>query len=211
MNKFYLIILLSIGVSIRASGQYEGLQAFTHTFFRSDPFLGQFSAFMNHLTKDPAIEGKQIKLRTDTSFFSFTGIFPKYNPFSFKPTRLEISLQEMPVQYSDSLPIGDTLLVYQLTAYAEASENGAREVRNEFDRIHRKFAKRFFDSNYKQFQEKDIPVGGLHNYFVPLHGVAPVSVAWGVLAGTKEPALNITVRMKTRENYAELPVPLYNP
>ncbi|PZR25311.1 MAG: hypothetical protein DI535_18360 [Citrobacter freundii] len=211
MNKFYLIILLSLGTSVKASAQFEGLQAFTHTYFRSDPFLGQFSAFINHLMKDEAIEGKQIKLKTDTSFFSFRGIFPKYNPFSFKPAKLEIALIETPIQYSDSLPVGDTLLIYQLTAYADATPEGLKAVEREFEKIHRKFAKRFFDSNYNQLQEEGQTVGGLHNYFVPMHGVAPVSVAWGVLGNSKQPALNITIRMKTEANYAQLPVPLYNP
>jgi len=211
MNKFYFIALLSIGISLKASAQFEGLQLFTHTYFRSDPFLGQFSAFMNHLTKDPAIEDKQIKLRTDTSFFSFTGLFTKYNPFSFKPAKLEISLEEMPVHYSDSLPVGDTLLIYQLTAYAEASENGEKEIKKEFEKINRRYAKRFFDSNYKEFKQEGVVSGGMHNYFVPMHGVAPLSVTWGILAGTKQPVLNITIRMKTSDNYAVLPVPLYNP
>lgn len=211
MNKFYLCILLSIGITVNSSAQFEGLQQFTHSYFKSDPFLGQFSAFISHLTKDPAVSARQMRLRTDTSLFYFYGIYEKFNPFFFKPVKVEISLVESQVQYSDSLPPGDTLLLYQLTAYASPTAEGEKEVRKEFEKIHRQYKNRFFDSNYREIKNNGAVIGGIRNYFVPMHGVAPVTVAWGIMENSKQPVLNIEVRMKTQNNFAVLPVPLYHP
>jgi hypothetical protein len=211
MNKLYLFLLLSLGTTIRVSAQAEGLQQFTHDYFRSDPLLGQFSAFLSHLTKDPAIDKKQVQLRTDTSLYFFHGIYPAYNPFFFKPVRLEVSLAESPVQYSDSLPVGDTILIYQLTAYAEPTEKGLKEVKKEFEKIHRQYGRRFFDSNYRDIQENGNKIGGTRNYFVPMHLVSPLTITWGLISETNQPVLNIALRLKTINNQPALPVPFNNP
>lgn len=212
MKKFYLILLLSIGLCATSSAQFEGLYQFTHSYFRSDPFLGQFSAFMKHLTTDQAITIKKTNLRTDSSLFSFSGIYEKFNPFFFKPGKVQVMLKEAPVQYSDSLATADTILVYQLTAFAEAGEKGMRDVRNEFEKIHRNYKRRFFDFNSNEFKDDNNNMtGALHNYFVPMHGLAPLTVAWGVEEKSQKPVLIITLRLKTTDNLPALPVPLYNP
>lgn len=209
MKKFYFTLGLFICLSLPAASQEE-LYQFTHAYFRSDPFNGEFSSFLDHLLKDPTIKEKKMRLRTDTSLFYFYGWYTNYNPFFFRPARVEVSLEEVPVQYVDSLP-GDTLLIYQLTAYAEPGEKGLKEVIKEFEKIHRKYNRRFFDSNYKEFDKNSNLTGAIHNYFVAFHGLAPLSVAWGNTERGKEPALNITLRMKTSENRTVLPVPLYHP
>lgn len=213
MKKLYLFIFLIAGFITTASAQYEGLQQFTRSYFRSDPLLGQFSAFLAHLNKDPAITNKKINLKTDTSLYQFQGLYEKYNPFSFKTGKIEIWLSETPVQYTDSLPPNDTVLIYQLIAYADSSYTGSRqkEVKKEFDKIHRKYARRFFDSNYNELKENGVLVGEYHNYFVPMHGMAPLTVAWGLLGKEKRAGMVITFRMKTSDNMAVLPEPLYYP
>lgn len=212
MKKFYIILLFSVGLSASASAQFEGLYQFTHSYFRSDPFLGQFSAFMQHLMKDQSITIKQTKLRTDSTLFSFSGIYENFNPFFFKPGKVQIMLKETPVQYSDSLPVADTILVYQLTAFAEISDKGKKDVQNEFEKIHRNYKRRFFDFNFSEFKDDNSKViGAMHNYFVPMHGLAPVTVSWGIEDNTRQPVLMITLRLKTTDNLPALPVPLYNP
>ncbi|MCG2617678.1 hypothetical protein LZZ85_25480 [Terrimonas sp. NA20] len=212
MKKLYIILLLSVGLSANSFAQYEGLVEFTHSYFRSDPFLGQFSAFMQHLLKDEGITVKETKLRTDSSLFSFQGLYGQFNPFFFKPGKVQIMLKETPVQYIDSMPPGDTILVYQLTAFAEESEKGVKEVKAEFEKIYRKYRKRFFDTDFIEFKDESGKiVGAAYNYFVAMHGLAPLTVAWGTLDNTQRPVLNLTLRLKTNNNFASLPTPLYNP
>ncbi|MBN8876045.1 MAG: hypothetical protein E6Q24_00785 [Chitinophagaceae bacterium] len=210
MNKLYFGLSLFLFLSIRSAAQEEGLYQFTHSYFRSDPFQSQFSHFMEHLMKDPGITGKKIRLRSDTSLFYFYGTYTNYNPFFFKPKRVEVILEEMPFRYEDSLQAHDTILVYQLIAYGEDSEKGLKEIKREFEKMHRQYKRRFFDSNYKEFEQNNTVIGGIHNYFVPLHGLSPLSVAWGRLDDSGDPVLNIVLRIKTSENQAVLPVPLYN-
>ncbi len=210
MNKLYFTLSLFLFLSVRAAAQQEGLYQFAHSYFRSDPFQGQFSRFMEHLMKDPGITEKRTRLRSDTSLFYFFGVYSNYNPFFFKPKRMEVLLEEMPVQYVDSLPPQDTILVYQLVAYGENSEKGLKEIKKEFEKIHRQYKRRFFDSNYHEFKENAAVTGAMYNYFVPLHGLSPLTIAWGKLEGPDAPILNITLRMKTSENMTVLPVPLYH-
>jgi len=210
MNKLYFGLSLFLLLSIRSAAQEEGLYQFTHNYFRSDPFQSEFSRFMEHLMKDPGITEKKIRLRTDTSLFYFYGAYTNYNPFFFKPKRVEVLLEEMPFQYTDSLPAEDTILVYQLIAYGENNEKGLKEIKKEFEKIHSKYKRRFFDSNYKEFTQNTAVTGGMHNYFVPLHGLSPLSIVWGKLDDSDTPVLNIILRIKTDENQTVLPAPLYN-
>jgi hypothetical protein len=212
MKKLYIILLLSVGLSVNSFAQFEGLVQFTQSYFRSDPFLGQFSAFMEHLTKDKGLTVKETKLRTDTSFFSFQGLYGQFNPFFFKPGKVQIMLREIPVQYIDSMPPGDTILIYQLTAFGEESAKGISEVKSEFEKIHSKYRKRFFDTNSDELKDENGKVvGAMHNYFVPMHVLAPLTVAWGLLDNTQRPVLTLTLRLKTNNNFATLPTPLYHP
>lgn len=165
---------------------------------------------MKHLMNDPAILDKQIVHRTDTTLFYFSGIYKNYNPFFFKPKRIEVILQESPIQYADSLPL-DTILVYQLMAYPETADKGKLEVKKEFEKIHRQTSKRFYENNYKNLKNGAEITGGVHNYFVGFASLAPVPVIWAILNDTKEPVLNITLRMKTSNNQAVLATALYNP
>lgn len=210
MNKLYFTLGLFFFLSVRTVAQEEGLLQFAHSYFRSDPFQGQFSRFMEHLMKDPGITEKSVRLRSDTALFYFFGVYSSYNPFFFKPKRMEVLLEEMPFQLADSLPPQDTILVYQLVAYGENSEKGLKEIRKEFEKIHRQYKRRFYDSNYKEFKANTSVTGEMYNYFVPFHGLSPLSIAWGKLESSDAPILNITLRIKTKGNMTVLPVPLYN-
>ncbi|MGN6291404.1 MAG: hypothetical protein ACTHMV_01570 [Chitinophagaceae bacterium] len=211
MNKLYFGLSLFLFLSIQSAAQEEGLYQFTRSYFRSDPFQGPFSRFIEHLMKDPDITGKKKRLRSDSTLFFFYGTYTNYNPFFFKPKQVEVLLEEMPFQHTDSLRAQDTILVYQLIAYGEDSEKGLKEIKREFEKIHRQYKRRFFDSNYKEFEENNTVIGGMHNYFVPLYGLSPLSVAWGKVDNSDAPVLNIILRIKTNENETVLPVPLYNP
>lgn len=213
MKKIYLafaFLTMLVGTST-GQGLQEGLFEFTKSYFRADPFRSEFSVFVKRLIDDPGYKEKSLHVRTDTSLFYFYGIYSTYNPFFFKPNRIEILLQETPVQYSDSIADRDTILVYQLTAFLSGDTKGTAEVKREFEKIHRRYYKKFFDNNYTDMKSGAIVLGGMHNYFVPFYGLAPLSIAWGKDTGSNESILNITLRLKTSGNEATLPKPLDNP
>ena len=204
-------ILLSLIIISFCAGQsfaQDGLYQFSKSYYRSDPLIGEFSGFLDHLLKDPSLQDKEIQKRTDSSLFYFSGFYTNYNPFFFKPKKLQILLQETAVQYADSLP-HDTIFIYQLLAYAGSDAKGQREVKREFEKIHRVFNKRFYNSNYQDLKKGEAIAGGMHNYFVAFSGLAPISTAWGKL--DNDFVLNISLRFKASQNRAVLAASLYHP
>lgn len=193
-------------MSVIHSFSQDGLFEFTKSYFRSDPLASEFSIFLNHLMNDPLLHNKEIQKKTDTSFFYFSGAYSKYDRFFFKPKKVEILLQEQSLKYVDSLP-ADTLFVYQLTAYADGN-NGQQDVKKEFERIHRLFNKKFYESNYSDLASNDANAGGLHNYFVNFSTLAPVTTAWGKIEN--EFVLQITLRIKTSANRVVLAASVYD-
>lgn len=204
------LLSLFIVLSVYTSPAQEGLFQFTKSYFRSNPFVGEFSGFLKHLINDPAIMNKETRQRTDSSLFYFSGVYANYNPFFFKPARVEIILGEASVQYAESIP-ADTILIYQLLAYADSSNKGEQNVKKEFGKIHRQFNKKFYNSNYQDLKTGSTITGGVHNYFVAFTGLAPVSVAWGKLKESNEFVLNLILRIKKSGNKTVLAAPLYNP
>jgi hypothetical protein len=208
MKKTLLLLFIVLLVATFSFAQ-DGYYQLTKSYFRSNPFIGEFSGFLKHLMNDPSIQNKKTQRRTDSALFYFYGAYKDYNPFFFKPKRVEILLEEISVKYTDSLP-NDTIFVYQLIAYADASK-GKQEVKKEFEKIHRQYNKKFSNSNSQDLKTGDEISGGLHNYFVPFAGIAPVTTAWGYLTHTNEYVLNITLRLTSSENRAILPATFYNP
>lgn len=203
-----LLSLFIISFYFTPSFAQEGLYQFSKSYYRSDPFIGSFSGFLNHLLNDPSLQEKEIQKRTDSSLFYFSGIYKNHNPFFFKPKKIQILLQEVSVQYADSL-VRDTIFVYQLLAYADGTEKSQQEVKREFEKIHRVFNKRFYNSNYQDLKTGETIAGGIHNYFVAYSALAPVTIIWTKL--DNEFVLNISLRMKASENRAVLAASLYNP
>ena len=186
----------------------ESLFQFSKNYFRSDPFVGNFNSFLDHLLNDPSLFEKELKKRTDTSLFYFSGIYKDHNPFFFKPKKLQIQLQQVSVNYGDSLA-NDTIFIYQLIAYAEDTEKGKAEIKKEFEKIHRVFNKKFYDSNYQDVKSGVTINGVLHKYFVDYSPLSPASTLW--IKQDNEVVLNITLRFKASENRAVLAASLDNP
>lgn len=187
----------------------QGLYKFADEYFRSDPFKGQFSDFLKHLINDPDIHNKIIKKKTDTSFYAFYGAYKTYNPFFFKPKRLEILLQETSIGFSDTAKAADTIFQYQLMAYVEDDKKGREELMKAFEKIHRQTKRKFFDTGYKEVMKGNEITGAWHNYFVPYYSLAPLTVIWSKLQDQHELVLNLTLRFKTEANQTLLPMPLY--
>lgn len=212
MTKKPLFISLAVLACMVARSQdntywlkMESLLKFSKSYFRSDPFTGEFSGFLKHLINDPAISEKLIQKRTDTSLYYFYGIYTSYNPFFFKPKRVEILLEETPMTYEDSLYMTDTIFTYQLLAYANDDAAGNKETKKEFEKIHR-LVHRKFESNYKEVKEGNEITTAVHNYFIHDRLLSPLSIAWGRLEKQQELFLNITLRVKMDGNRSMVPV-----
>ena len=123
---------------------------------------------------------------------------------------MEVLLQETPFQYGDSSQADDTLFIYQLIAYSNDDDESVKEVKKEFEKIHRQYNRKFFDSKYAEEKKGNEVFIGEHNYFVAFYRIAPLSVIWGKLESTHEIALIITLRIKLKENESVLPAPLFS-
>lgn len=209
MRKIYpLIVVLVLTITCQAQ---DGLYQFTSNYFRADPWQGSFSGFLQRLMNDPGLENKAQTQRTDTTLFYYQADYRQYNPFFFKPERVQVILEQAELPYDDSLARKDTIFLYQLVAYAPDTEGGLRDIKKEFEKIHRKYNRRFFESNYNELKEGETVKGASHNYFVAIALLSPVSVSWGRIESSKQLVLVLTLRIKSKENRAVLPAPFYNP
>jgi hypothetical protein len=215
MRKLLPFAFISLLISVTVQAQnflldpsLEGLFRFSRNYLRSNPFKNDFSGFINHLVNDPTITGKNIRKKTDTSLYSFAGVYTAYNPFFFKPKRVEIMLEEVSVQYTADSTKADTIFIYQLMAYTDNSPKAAEEIRKEFEKIHRQNRSRFFDNTYKETKNGTEITSAFHNYYLPAYLLSPASVIWGSAKEYNELFLNITVRFKRIGNAVVLPAPL---
>ena len=203
------VCLLSF-ILLLASSTYsqQAVPKITKTYFRSDPFEGEFSSFMTHLLNDPAITGKILEKRTDSTLFFFQGTYKNFNPFFFKPKRVQVVLTELPVDL-DSLA-KDTIYNYQLFAYNNDTKDGVQDVKKEFDKLLKRFKGSFLSNQYSE-NPGNGSAGATYNFFDGRHVVAPFAITWFGPTEKKEMCLVLTVRLDTRYNEAILPVPFYAP
>jgi hypothetical protein len=207
MRKVCLLSFILLLVASTYSQQ--AVPKITKTYFRSDPFEGEFSSFMTHLLNDPAITGKILQKRTDSSLFYFQGTYKNFNPFFFKPTRVQVVLTELPVDL-DSLA-KDTIYNYQLFAYNNDTKDGVHDVKKEFDKLLKRFKGSFLSNQYSETPGVNGSAGATYNFFDGYHAVAPFAITWFGPTENKEMCLVLTVRLDTRYNEAILPVPFYAP
>jgi len=208
MRKFYFVLLQTIFISLATYSQ-SPVYKITHNYFRSDPFETEFSAFLKHLLNDPTITNRILEKKTDTSLFFFQGVYTNFNPFFFKPAKVQVSLMESPIKL-DSLRT-DTLYVYQLLAYNNDTKEGIAELKKEFEKIYRRYKSSFAKSSYAENPPGSKMAAASYNFFDGLHGVSPFAITWLGPSEDKEICLVITIRMKTRDNKAVLPVPFRVP
>ncbi len=207
MSKLIACLFLFI-VNVATINGQDAVRKVTKNYFRSDPFTIEFSSFLKHLINDPTITEKEFYQRSDTGLFYLHGYYSTHKPFFFKPKKIEVVLAEVEMQYSDSLPYKDTIMIYQLVAYSENTQEGIKDVKREFDKIHKLINKGFSSSKYQEQKAGDDISAAWINYFVATHALAPVTLMWGKTKGIDEAVLNITIRMKTSYNRAVLAAPL---
>lgn len=211
MKKLYFVLAFSL-VLLKGSAQ-DILLNFTHSYYRSDPFqTTTFSGFLKHLMNDPTLKEKVTHQKTDSSFFSFEGTYTNYNPFFFKPKRVEVFLEETPITYEQwPQNLTDTIFNYHLIAYSDNTPAGIKEIKKEVEKINRLYKKRFMGSKYFERKEGEEIAGATYNYFIPDYALSPLSVGWGKLKTGSETVLVITLRIKPIGNETNLPQLFYNP
>jgi len=209
MRKLTLVFLL-ISLSLIVQSQ-TAIHEFSKSYFRSDPFTGTARNFLQHLLNDPDIANKKTERRTDSTLFGFEGRYEKYNPFFFRPVKTEISLSEIALATVNPEVI-DTVMFYQLAAYAPASPEGQKDVIREVERINRRFRKKFFKVTYEKVNStvQSPTEGEAYNYFMPLYAVSAATAAWYKLENNDGYMVLLTMRLKIRSNMVDLPAPLYN-
>jgi hypothetical protein len=201
-RTFLLVTITMIMSSLSAQQQ---LLKLTKSYYRSDPFKTSFGAFVSHLINDPDIDSKIMEKKTDTSLFYFSGKYKTFNPFFSKPNHLEIVLQEVSMQIIDSLPL-DTFYIYQLAVVMDDDEKGRKEIKKEFERVHKLAKNQFVSNNHKE--NPDGMIGEIYNYFLPYHELAPFSLIRYNEQGKLY--LLLIMRIKSIENESRLPFGILN-
>jgi len=183
-----------IPVIIHYSGN-NFLLKIVKNYFRSDPYQNEFGFFIKHLMHDPILVNKSTRLRTDTSLFYFQGVYKNYSPCGFLADRTEIRLAEQELVINDSLPLKDTLIVYQLLGFNNGKA-GLEAVKDEFFKFNRHYGKHFITEPGNITQGTEI-VGATEDYFIRGVAASPLTVAWAKL-DESESAFIITLRLKIK-------------
>jgi len=209
VRKFFLFFLFSTlavrcmsqneengppAITIRYVGN-EHLLKIVKNYFRSDPYRNEFGFFIKHLMDDPILVNKSTRLRTDTSLFYFQGVYKNYSPYGFLADRTEIRLAEQELVINDSLPLRDTLIVYQLLGFNNGKA-GLESVKDEFFKFNRHYGKHFITEPGNITQGTEI-VGATEDYFIRGVAASPLTVAWAKL-DESESAFIITLRLKIK-------------
>ncbi len=202
MRKIYLLLLL---FSCFSSFGQDAVKKVTKQYFRSDPFVMEFSSFLKHLLNDPSVKNREVLQRSDSNFFFFSGQYNAHNPFFIKPEKVEILLAETEVNYSDTADLKDTIFIYRIEAVNGHSAAGLKDIKKEFERIHKNISRHFSKSNYQEKKTGEEVTSAWLNYFVPTHALAPVMLMWEDNKETGQVNVSITVRMKLSYNRAILP------
>jgi hypothetical protein len=207
MRKFglFLFSLLLTG----ATYSQQVVQKITRNYFRSDPFSGEFSSFMRHLLNDPSINSKIVEKRTDSTLFYFQGTYNNFNPFFFKPKRVQVVLTELPVDLDSTAK--DTIYNYQIFAYDHDSKEGREAVKKEFGKLFRHYKGSFQTNQYSANPAGPATTGETYNFFDAFHGVSPFAISWFGPTDKKEICLVLTIRLDNQYNQAVLPIPFYAP
>ena len=200
MRKILFLLFIII---VNTGYSQNPIQPILKNYFRTHPFDMKFSSFIASLQQDPWFTIDTYSRRTDTAFFFLTGTYKNFNPFRFTPKELRLIVAEEEIVHNDSLKTHDTIMNLQLLAISDSNETNSKLVEKEFKRFHNNQADRFSSNTSNSYKEKD---GSLttkaYNYFVSPFSIAPVMVAWGILPGSNQYALVITIRFKVKENTA---------
>lgn len=189
----------------------QWLYTATRSYFRQDPFKMEFSRFVPALMNDPGLTEKKINKKTDSTLFYLQGRYNSYYPFTITTTHCKIILAEQEEYLDSSMNNTFTYFVYQLIGYASPGEEGLNDVRQEYEKLHRRFKKEMEVNELKELKNEGVQSGAIMNYTFKNMVFYPVTVAWASSADHKENIIALSVRFFMSDNQAYLPIPPDSP
>ncbi|MBK9465176.1 MAG: hypothetical protein IPN56_10370 [Chitinophagaceae bacterium] len=204
--KLFLVLLLTWQTIFPQS-----VNKATEEYFRHNPFKTEFDQFLNKLISDPVLLEKDIKKKTDSTLFYVQGVYKSFSPFFFPANHCKIILSEQQ-EYTDSLQMEVyTYFVYQLIGYATPGKEGLNDIKEEFEKLNRRFRKGLDVSEQKELKRENEQSGIIVNYTYKDMIFYPLTIAWATTPGNKENIIALTIRFFMLDNKAYLPVPAYSP
>jgi hypothetical protein len=178
------------------------LQELAAPYFKTVPYNKSFSAFLQEVINDPELQDKKVSRRTDTTFFYVSGVYQRYNPFLYRPTKVKLIIAESEFTYSDTSQYRDTVVYYQMVVTTDTTEKAKQFVQKEYNRLLRKAGRSFTHQTYGLGQNNSAEEGEITNSFIAPFAVSPLTFAWGRETTTHEYAFSLSFRMKVNENRA---------
>jgi len=219
-NLLFTFSCIILGVNI-SNGQNEiryantvasqsNLGYIAGKYFRSNPYIGTFSSFINHLVNDPTLTDKEEVKKTDSTLYSFTGFYTKHHPFAFKTGKMQVSLWEESMLLNDTLSLRDTVVNYLLSAHLPYTEANEKMVKKEVAHIYNRNKRYFSETRKIDMKNKKGEInGGGYNMFLLMHGIAPFATLWQIDEKKKEISLHLLFRISNSNNQSESPLPLF--
>lgn len=204
MKKIFFVLACNVLLYSSLHAQ-ETISKITQSYFRCDPFSGEFSQFLNKLINDPALSDKKMDKKNDSTLFYLQGHYTSHSPFFFPTIACKIILAERQ-EYADTLSNNIfTYFIYQLIGYAKDGEEGRKDIEEEFEKLSRRFRKGFKASDEKELKTGNEKTGDLINFLNTNLPFYPLSIAWTSSTDKKNNMLVISVRFYMTDNYAFLP------
>lgn len=203
-TKRNIILALLLGLSLGLPAQ--GLLPVAKTYYRSSPFLGEFSQFLQHLLNDPTLVNRKMNKRTDSLLFFLEGDYTTHRPFFFGGPRCRVILAEVQEETGDTLNPVFTHYAYQIIGYASPGEEGRRDVITEFDKLLKKNRKATDTLAYRELKNGGRLTGAIADLGYKPILVFPLSLAWASSQNGEENLLALTIRFLVTDNRAYFPV-----
>lgn len=207
-NLLFAFSCIILGVNI-SNGQRD-LAYVAGKYCRSNPYIGNFNTFFNHLVNDPTLKNKEETKKSDSSLYSFTGFYTKHQPFAFKSSQVQVSLWEESVLLSDTLSLRDTVINYLLSAYLPNTAANEKTLKKEVGHIYNRNKRFFAEASKFELKDKEDNInGGGYNMFLLMHGIAPLSIIWQTTETKDKIGLHLLFRISNSTNVSETPLPLF--
>lgn len=206
----YLLFTISCIISANISNGQNNLGFVAGKYCRSNPYVGDFNTFLQHLLNDPTLKQQEFVKKTDSTLYSFTGLYSTHQPFAFKSNKVQVALWEESIALSDTLSLQDTIINYLISAYLPNTPANQKLVKKELNHIHNRNKRYFSSTSHVDLTNKKKEInGGGYNMFVLMHAMAPFSVMWQTDTEKNEIGLHLLFRISNNTNKSETPLPLF--
>ena len=190
----YLFAITLLQFTLLTAGAQSNLSKAV-SYFRVDPFRGNFSAFVNALVSDTALLEKQMLKQTDTTGFYLRGRYEVFNPFSMNANRVDMIFYESN-NYKQS-GFWANYFTYQLTALFPDNPRSRDIVKKDFKKLLKTLRRslpyvRTIDLGGKQGIEE----GKIANLSDNDAQVDPVLISWQTMTQSDQLGLTVILRIK---------------